>query len=127
VSRARSAVPSPCPQVCGQCGLTLRSETDPEVMRTHLDTQHYHRRRFPVPEPYALLVELCIRPGQTAHQLAAARGHRVTYRGRRTTYDGCVSTALEAMLAAGTVRYEDAPGGRGRAGFHRLWYAAVRP
>jgi|HubBroStandDraft_5_1064220.scaffolds.fasta_scaffold320429_2 hypothetical protein len=117
----------PPAQACSQCGLTLRAETDPEVMKAHLDSQHYHRRRFPVPEPYALLVELCIRPGQTAHQLADARGHRVTCRGRRLTYDACVRTALAGMLAAGTARYVDAPGGRGRAGFHRLWYAAVRP
>jgi hypothetical protein len=114
-------------QACGQCGLTLRPETDPEVMKTHLDSQHYYRRRFPVPEPYGLLIELSIRPGQTAHQLAAARGHRVTYRGRSLAYDACVSTALAVMLTAGTARYEDTPGGRGRAGFHRLWYAAVRP
>lgn len=114
-------------QACGQCSLKLRHETAAEVLKAHLDGQHYHTSRFPVPEPYALLIELAIRPGQTAYQLAAGLGHRVTCRGRRLAYDGCVDVALAAMLAAGTARFADVPGGRGRAGWHRLWYAAVRP
>lgn len=72
--------------------------------------------------PGTVQLALAVNPGQTAHQLAARLGLRITYGSRRMVYDYPVRSALALLEKAGHVRHEDVPGGRGAKGFHRVWY-----
>jgi len=72
--------------------------------------------------PDTVLLALAVRPGRTAHQIAAQLGLNVTYGTRRLIYDHPVRAQLARLEQEGRVRHEDVPGGRGRLGFHRLWY-----
>ena len=71
-----------------------------------------------------LLLAVAIWPGQTAHQLADRLGLRTTHGGRRQPYTYGVNKHLRQLADEGYVYFRDEPGGRGRQGWHRTWYAA---
>jgi hypothetical protein len=75
--------------------------------------------------PDVILLALAVRPGRTAHELATQLGLRITYGSRRLTRDYPVRSLLAQLEREGYVRHEDVPGGRGKLGFHRVWYPVI--